>query len=445
MNAPITTAGAPALPAAATATATPTPTPSADPSAPRPFALPFAEQFAPFARHECAEDPLYVRLSEAVAAAPQRAALLTAAPPTQARPVLWLAAIQDRLLELAAAGTHPPLAAYYPSLVAAGSGGPAARAPDDALPAALDAFLAAEHDTLQALIATRTTQTNEIGRCAVLSPLLAGLSARAGGRPVALLDVGCSAGLNLGVDRYRYRYLDAAGGAVLADSRPDGPDAIDAPTVDCRLAGDPAHAMHGLDRAVIASRAGIDIAPIDPADEREVRWLRACLWPSDTARRARFDAAVRIARADRRTLRRVADATSAVDDWLATLPPGVLPVVFNSWVLSYFDEAALERHQRHLLRHVAEGRLAWVSAEMAHVMRPAWPGLPAPDAAQVEAAARAGVDARTLAGSTLWTVAQPAQPEQDVPAAGTASGVDWRVAARSHAHGRWAQFAAPGR
>jgi hypothetical protein len=403
--------------------------------------LPFAQQFAPFARHECAEDPLYVRLSEAVAAEPRRAALLAAAPPTQARPVLWLAAIQDRLLELAAAGARPPLAAYYPSLCAA-SPGAAVRAPDDALPAALDAFLEAEHDALRARIATRATQTNEIGRCAVLSPILAGLSARAGGRPVALLDVGCSAGLNLGVDHYRYRYLDPTDGALAADSRPSGPDADRAPTVDCRLAGDPSLAAPRVDRAVLAGRTGIDIAPIDPADEREVRWLRACLWPSDTARRARFDAAVEIARRERPALRRVTDATRAVDDWLDTLPRDVLPVVFNSWVLSYFDEAALERHQRHLLRHVADGRLAWVSAEMAHVMRPAWPGLPAPDAAQQEAAARAGVDARTLAGSTVWTVAQPAQPAREGAAAGE---IDWQVAARSHAHARWAQFLAPAR
>jgi hypothetical protein len=42
----------------------------------------------------------------------------------------------------------------------------------------------------------------------------------------------------------------------------------------------------------------------------------------------------------------------------------------------------------------------------------------------------------------VWTVAQPAQPAREGAAAGE---IDWQVAARSHAHARWAQFLAPAR
>ena len=46
----------------------------------------------------------------------------------------------------------------------------------------------------------RRTKTNEPGRCAVLLPLLASLP-----QPLALLEVGASAGLCLFPDRYSYR------------------------------------------------------------------------------------------------------------------------------------------------------------------------------------------------------------------------------------------------
>ena len=59
---------------------------------------------------------------------------------------------------------------------------------------------------------TRSTQTNEVGRCAALLPALTQLAVDApgaphgGGRPLGLVEVGASAGLNLLVDRYGYEY-----------------------------------------------------------------------------------------------------------------------------------------------------------------------------------------------------------------------------------------------
>ena len=52
--------------------------------------------------------------------------------------------------------------------------------------------------------ATRSTQTNEIGRCALLLPAFGLVAAEVGA--LAHLDVGTSAGLNLLLPRYRYRY-----------------------------------------------------------------------------------------------------------------------------------------------------------------------------------------------------------------------------------------------
>ena len=96
------------------------------------------------------------------------------------------------------------LAAYYASL-----GG--ARPADSSLAAALEAFTAEHEGALRETLATQRTQTNEIGRSAVLWPALAEISHRHGGRPLALFDFGCSAGLNLQVDACRIRYQGADG------------------------------------------------------------------------------------------------------------------------------------------------------------------------------------------------------------------------------------------
>ena len=359
-------------------------------------------KFDHFARHAFADEPLYAALASAVAARADWAALLAAAPGPQQLPLLWLAALQDRVLELVDAGQRPPLADWFAS-----AGG--TRAPDAALLAHLGHFIATHRDALVARIATRTTQTNEIGRCAVLWPILQDL-AETTGRPIALLDVGCSAGLNLGVDRWRYRYVDDATGARIAMTTPDREPA--APEIACRLRDGARPRSQGVPE--IVERRGVDLQPIAVDDAAEVRWLRACLWPHDAERRVRFDAAVAIARTQRWPLDKVTDAAAAVDRWLDTLPADVTPVIFNSWVLQYFDESLLRRHVDAMLVAVARRGAVWISAEDPTRSRTWWPAKPASEA-----------DA--LSNATSWTVARP----------DGRGGVAWRLAATSHAHGRW--------
>ena len=363
------------------------------------------QQFAGFAEKAFQDDPLYRALADAAARHPDWAALLAAAPATQRLPLLWLAALQDRVLALVDAGERPALADYYASV------GPA-RAPDAALEGHLGRFIERHRAALVEAIATRSTQTNEIGRCAVLWPVLQQLVETTGRQRIALLDVGCSAGLNLGVDCWRYRYVDDATGATLA-ATPPGHDPR-APEITCRvLAGGRPHATA---RPEIVARHGIDLQPVAVDDAAAVRWLRACLWPHDTERRDRFDAAVAIARDRRWPLAATTDAAATIDDWLRGVPPGVTPVVFNSWVLQYFDADLLRRHVDAVLGLVRERGAVWISAEDPARSRAWWPGMP-----EVEAARRAN--------ATSWTVARP-----------HGGGVAWTLAATSHAHGRWMQW-----
>jgi hypothetical protein len=362
--------------------------------------------FTHYARHAVLDDPLYVAITGAVAQRADWAALLAAAPATQQSPRLWLAALQDRVLACVDAGTRPALADYFAS---AGQ----ARPPDAALVGHLGDFIDNHRAELLARIATRGTQTNEIGRSAVLWPVLQSLVDQAGSRRIALLDVGCSAGLNLGVDRWRYRYVDDATGATIAATPADRDPR--APEIACRVLAGARPASQAVPE--IVTRLGIDLNPVAVDDAAEVRWLRACLWPHDAERRARFDAAVAIARAQRWPLRATTDAAASIAEWLASVPAGAMPVVVNSWVLEYFDAALLRRHVDRLLALVAERGVTWVSAEDPTRSRTWWPDKP--DSA---------ADQRPNA--TSWTIARP----------DGRGGVAWALAATSHAHGHWMQW-----
>ena len=136
-----------------------------------------------------------------------------------------------------------------------------------------------DKDVLRAAMLARSTQTNEPGRCAALLPVLAGLP-----EPLALLEVGASAGLCLLPDFYAYDY----GGAIL------GPEAqrLTPPVFHCTVdAATPIPAR--LPRVVW--RAGLDLNPVELSDPREVSWLEALVWPEQTDRLARLRAAIRIA------------------------------------------------------------------------------------------------------------------------------------------------------
>src|ERR1700730_10606206 len=126
---------------------------------------------------------------------------------------------------------------------------------------------------LSQVMRTRRTQTNEPARCATLLPALAALPG-----PLALIEVGASAGLTLLFDRYSYDY----DGHLIAGRDPD------APTLHCAVRG-PAPLPAQV--ADIAWRAGLDLNPLDVARDDGGRWLSCLVWPGETGRRKRLAAA----------------------------------------------------------------------------------------------------------------------------------------------------------
>jgi len=152
-------------------------------------------------------------------------------------------------------------------------------------PAAALAWLHQNHDSVRAALLARATQTNEAARCAVLLPALAQLTARTDG-PLALMEIGASAGLCLLYDAWRYHYtrpdgttheLGAPGSAVELHCSVDGPVPLPTAVPD------------------IAWRAGLDLNPLDPHDDDVQRWLQCLVWPEHTDRADRLRAGLALA------------------------------------------------------------------------------------------------------------------------------------------------------
>lgn len=375
-------------------------------------AHPLARRFEDWAPRDFAEEPLYLALCRCIARSAAALALLDEAPPTQRRGNLILAALHDLVLRLAAHGqsASEPLAAYYASV-----GG--TRAPDAALPAALAACLHTHGAALRPVLRQQRTQTNEIGRCAVLRPALDAIARRHGQRALALFDFGCSAGLNLLVDRYAIDYRHLPDGHL----HTVGPEEADGARLACTWYG--ALPPDGLPRTPawqLVARQGCDQMPADLRQPGAQRWLQACLWPADAARRER------LARASRQFLAAPPPVQAAEDGlawlrdvWLPGLPAGCLPVLFNSWVLAYFSPEDLARHTQQVQALVQSHGLVWLSAEDA-ARTLATSGL-APPAQRMEGEARNDADSHTF-----WTLCEPG-----------GDGPTHRLLARSHPHGRW--------
>jgi hypothetical protein len=329
--------------------------------------------------------PLYGRVAVALSESEDALRAIEQAPALKRHPTVILAALHD----LAIQGRAPALADAY-----------AQRDLDAAPAAAIDALVTLNDDVV-AIATRRQTQTNETGRCAVLYPAIAEAAARLGATKVGLIDVGCSAGLNLNLDRAGFRYSN---GQFLGD-------AASPLQLTCELVGERAVP----DRAMppVVARVGVDLNPVDASDPDDARWLHACLWPDQPERVERLNAAIALAASAPPTLVQ-GDAVDVLPSAFALVPDDALPVVTTTWALSYFPLESRLRFLRRLDEAAKTRPVAWVSGEGVGIA-PAVPTLG---------------DARTsphsIVGVALFT---PGSLRAD-------------AIGRCHPHGRWLEWLA---
>ena len=236
-------------------------------------------------------------------------------------------------------------------------------------------------------------QTNEVARAATLIGGFLTI-ARETGRPLALAEIGASAGLLLNWDRYRY----------------ETPGFCWGPT-DARLVLSPKWfgPPPPLGPVEIVSRRGCDLAPLDLSDPEARLRLRSYVWPDQPARLAALDAALVVAEAHPPIVDR-AGAADWLEKVLPARPSDAALVVHHSYVWPYLPEEEQDRVATLIAeagaRADARAPLAWLRME--------------------QNAARDGMEVLL----DLW------------PDAGRSEGARRRLAF-CHPHGRWVDWRGP--
>lgn len=270
--------------------------------------------------------PIYQQMAAGVAVDPELLAIAATAQPGQNPPSLLLGAAQFLLVD------HPdhPLVRFYPAL----SGLPAST--DDPYPALRDFVLAHRHQITE-IVATRLVQTNEPARNSYLYPALLAAQRLGGGKPLALIEIGPSAGLTLVPDRYAYDY-----GTGVLHGDPTSPLVL-----NCALRGDLTPPLVGA--LSVRWRIGIDVHPLNLGDSADRQWLRALIWPDHPDRARRLDLAARAATRGPLPHIHQGDATEALPAFLVQAPPDTTVVVFHTAVLAHFTQQARTAFAQRLL------------------------------------------------------------------------------------------------
>ncbi|MEO0546918.1 MAG: DUF2332 family protein [Pseudomonadota bacterium] len=165
-------------------------------------------------------------------------------------------------------------------------------------------------------------QTNEVARSnMIMSGLL--VVADLFERPMRLLEIGASGGLNLQMDRFDF----VLGGQNFG---PDSSELLLAP----EWTGPPPPASH----LVVESRGGCDINPLDPTSDQDALRLRAYLWPDQKDRVERLNHAMDYARAYPVMVQKT-DAISFMENELANLQTGVTTVFYSTVAWQYLTDA----------------------------------------------------------------------------------------------------------
>ena len=228
------------------------------------------------------------------------------------------------------AGDEHELRGFYPSCGGELSGDPFV---------AFRSFCLSRADQLRPFLRERITQTNEVGRCAVLVPGLLEVPGT-----LALLEIGSSAGLHLFCDRYRYRWGEGALGWAASPVE-----------LRCELREGVVE-LPGLPPLVY--RVGLDRNPLDVTRDEDARWLEALVWPEHHHRRAQLRAALSLTDSGPPDVRR-GDAVDDLPALLREAPPGASRVVMHSHTWNQLSPAQRDALEATLSAHAPCWRLAF--------------------------------------------------------------------------------------
>lgn len=270
---------------------------------------------------------LYAKLAASIAGDETLKTLAAKAQKGQPHANMLLGSVHYLLLR----GTEHPLAQYYPSC-----GG--RRAVDGELFPHFRDFVDAHRGEIESLLAARVTNTNEVGRSAVLHPAFR-FAARASEKSLRLIEIGPSAGLNMIWDRYGVHYR--RGPEIVVSVAPGA-----ALVLACELKGTKLPPTGPLPK--ISSRVGLELNPVNIAEPDAREWLGALIWPDDTARRERFEQAATLFLRDPVDIR-AGDAVELLSDALSETAENEIACVYHTIALYQFGRERREAIENMLI------------------------------------------------------------------------------------------------
>jgi hypothetical protein len=209
--------------------------------------------------------------------------------------------------------------------------------------AALLAALAPDRLGFWITLRSRRIQTNETSRALIWlwTAALGGCDERR--RPLAIADIGASAGLNLTAEWLPLSWQRDGGGTIARATRLD-----------------------------MRARVGFEPRPIDVARAEDQRWLRACIWPGQEARAKRLDAAIdafqKTAPAPDLRPKRASSAVADLEALSARVGPRGLVIAYQSLIRDYLGVAERDAYEAGMLAWLgagAKGERAWATLELA--------------------------------------------------------------------------------
>lgn len=231
-----------------------------------------AERFRRFATIECeGSSELYKTLSEQISNDNELLNLCLHAKEGQPVPNLLFGAVHYLLLQ----GADHELKEFYPSIVGE------AKRKDNPFPL-FKKFCIENTEKIEFILRNKIVQTNEVRRCAYLYPVFCFIFKQTN-KPLSLIEIGTSAGLQLLWDRYSYSY----GNNKLYGNK----DSSVHLTSQVRQ-GEIPHDLLSLSPQV-SNRLGIDLNVSDLTNEEEFLWLKALVWPEHKERLKNFESAVK--------------------------------------------------------------------------------------------------------------------------------------------------------
>ncbi|MFZ3578667.1 DUF2332 domain-containing protein [Virgibacillus sp. DJP39] len=272
-------------------------------------------RFKNFAENECrGSSKLYEFLSLSISDDDQILELCAEAQDGQPVPNLLFGAVHYLLLN----GKEHILKEYYPSIT---------RNPRKIKEAFFHfkSFCEIYKNEIVVILKNKLVQTNEVRRCAYLYPIFCYIYGRVE-KPLSLVEIGTSAGLQLLWDKYSYSY----------GTNETYGDTYSNVHITSEIRGDKIP-LFLQQNPPIASKIGLDIHTNDLRNSEDYLWLKGLIWPEHQERLDLFESAVKMMRENPVELVE-GDGVALLTNVVKKLPKGTAICIFHTHVANQMPE-----------------------------------------------------------------------------------------------------------